>query len=142
VATRLEQQLADTADPEQVRRMLQRGSRGLAGDRRPDRGVEAAARLLTDPGARAARVAQLVGWSQRTLRRRVRAETGPGPKELARVARFQGILARLGRVAAGGESLAEAAASAATPTGPSGPRVPTVGGLDTSRAGRGVAPRG
>ncbi|HEY4005033.1 MAG TPA: hypothetical protein VGM60_07570, partial [Pseudonocardia sp.] len=75
VATRLEQQLADTADPEQVRRMLQRGSRGLAGDRRPDRGVEAAARLLTDPGARAARVAQLVGWSQRTLRRRVRAET-------------------------------------------------------------------
>lgn len=65
-----------------------------------------------------------------------------GPKELARVARFQGILARLGRVAAGGESLAEAAASAATPTGPSGPRVPTVGGLDTSRAGCGVAPRG
>jgi methylphosphotriester-DNA--protein-cysteine methyltransferase len=112
VATRLEQQLADMADPEQVRRVLQRGVVALAGDRRPDRCVETAARLLTDPGARAARVAQLVGWSQRTLRRRVRAETGLGPKELARVARFQGILARLGQVAAGGESLAEAAASA------------------------------
>jgi AraC-like DNA-binding protein len=80
----------------------------------PDPLVAAAvARLERDPAA-AAPVAALgpaVGLGERQLRRRFLAGVGYGPKTLARVLRFQRLLALL-RAPSGPPSLAEAAARA------------------------------
>lgn len=62
-------------------------------------------RLTTASGGRlpVAEVAARVGWSVRHLEQRFRAETGLGPKEAARVARFDGARRALaGRAATGG----------------------------------------
>ncbi|MGY1724933.1 helix-turn-helix domain-containing protein [Blastococcus sp. SYSU DS0533] len=82
--------------------------RGLLRRLRDDDGVPAevveAWRLTTGGGGRlrVSEVAARVGWSTRYLERRFRAETGLGPKEAARVARFDAARRALaGRVACG-----------------------------------------
>ncbi|WP_040338849.1 helix-turn-helix domain-containing protein [Candidatus Blastococcus massiliensis] len=72
-------------------------------DEIPD-GVAEAWRLTTTSHGRlrVAEVARRVGWSPRYLEQRFRAETGLGPKEAARIARFDVARRALaGRVAAG-----------------------------------------
>ena len=86
-----------------------------AGDAaRPDPLVAAAvAWLERDPAA--ARVGALgpaVGLGERQLRRRFLAGVGYGPKTLARVLQYQGLMSLLTDEGAGGPSLAEAAVRA------------------------------
>ena len=83
--------------------------RGLLRRLRDDDGVPAevakAWRLTTAAGGRlrVAEVAARVGWSTRYLEQRFRAETGLGPKEAARVVRFDRARRALAaRVATGG----------------------------------------
>jgi transcriptional regulator GlxA family with amidase domain len=87
----------------------------LDGAAPPDPLVAAAvARLERDPGG-AARVGALgpaVGLGERPLRRRFLAEVGYGPKTLARVLRFQRLLALLRAGPGGPPSLAEVAHTA------------------------------
>jgi AraC-like DNA-binding protein len=87
----------------------------LAAAEPPDPLVAAAvARLERDP-AGAARVAALgpaVGLGERQLRRRFLAQVGYGPKTLARVLRFQRLLALLRAGPGGPPSLAEVAVTA------------------------------
>lgn len=87
----------------------------LDGAAPPDPLVAAAvARLERDPGG-AARVGALgpaVGLGERQLRRRFLAEVGYGPKTLARVLRFQRLLALLRAGPGGPPSLAEVAHTA------------------------------
>lgn len=60
---------------------------------RPDRVVAAAAAALDRPDARVADLAGRLAISERQLRRRFDAAVGYGPKTLARVLRFQRLLA-------------------------------------------------
>jgi len=53
----------------------------------------AVALLAHDPGRRVAEVADALALSERHLRRRLRAAVGYGPKTLARILRFQRLLA-------------------------------------------------
>ncbi|HZB58892.1 MAG TPA: helix-turn-helix domain-containing protein, partial [Actinomycetota bacterium] len=84
-----------------------------AGDAaRPDPLVAAAVAWLERDPAAAARVGALgpaVGLGERQLRRRFLAGVGYGPKTLARVLRFQRLLALLQRGPEGRPTLAEAA---------------------------------
>ncbi|MGY2065881.1 helix-turn-helix domain-containing protein [Blastococcus sp. SYSU DS0619] len=78
--------------------------RHLRRDPGPPAEVAEAWRLTTATGGRlrVAEVARQVGWSPRHLEQRFRAETGLGPKEAARVARFDRARRALAsRVAAG-----------------------------------------
>jgi AraC-like DNA-binding protein len=59
----------------------------------PDPLVVAAARHLSEPGARVAGVAEDLGLSERQLRRRMLDAVGYGPKMLARVARLRRLIA-------------------------------------------------
>jgi AraC-like DNA-binding protein len=85
----------------------------LDGAARPDPLVAAAvARLEADPaGAPVGALGPAVGLGERQLRRRFLAGVGYGPKTLARVLRFQRLLALL-RDPAGPPTLAEAALAA------------------------------
>ena len=65
---------------------------------------------LAVPDARVDGVADQVGLSARTLRRRVHAAVGCGPKELHRVLRFHRFLRRLGDLTAGHTTLSSLAA--------------------------------
>jgi AraC-like DNA-binding protein len=62
--------------------------------------------LRTKGTAAVASIAAETGWSDRHLRDRFRTETGLGPKEAARVIRFDQVRRRLARRAASGEPLA------------------------------------
>ena len=111
----LAERVADAASPAARLEAMVAGLTGRAGDAaRPDPLVAAAvARLERDPAA--ARVGALgpaVGLGERQLRRRFAAGVGYGPKTLARVLRFQRLLALLRAGPAGAPSLAEAAALA------------------------------
>jgi transcriptional regulator GlxA family with amidase domain len=89
------------------------GLAGRLGDAAaPDPLVAAAVAWLERDPAAAARVGALgpaVGLGERQLRRRFLAGVGYGPKTLARVLRFQRLLALLQAGPAGRPSLAEAA---------------------------------
>lgn len=74
----------------------------------PDRAVLNACRLLDNPAARAADVADQVGLSVRQLRRRCEAAVGYGPKMLQRVLRFRRFVS-LVDATAGSADLAQAA---------------------------------
>ncbi|SOC52251.1 Helix-turn-helix domain-containing protein [Blastococcus aggregatus] len=78
--------------------------------------VAEAWRLTTAGGGRlpVAEVAARVGWSVRHLEQRFRAETGLGPKEAARVARFDRARRALAGRAGGGRPLDLAGLAAAT----------------------------
>jgi AraC-like DNA-binding protein len=79
--------------------------------RRP--GGVAVAVLERDPAAaRVGRLGPAVGLGERQLRRRFHAGVGYGPKTLARILRFQRLLALLRDDHPGGPSLAEAAIGA------------------------------
>jgi AraC-like DNA-binding protein len=90
--------------------VLERGLVGLASDAGPDPLAEVVARWAGRPGVTADRIATRLGWSARALRRRVRAEIGLGPAELARVARFGRFRRRLPELADRATSLAALAA--------------------------------
>lgn len=79
--------------------------REIREDGGPSAEVAEAWRLTTAAGGRlpVSDVARRIGWSPRHLENRFRAETGLGPKEAARVVRFDRARRALaGRVAAGG----------------------------------------
>lgn len=76
----------------------------------PDPAIPAVVRALAAPDARMDVVAERIGVSVRTLRRRVRTAAGCGPKELQRVLRFQKFLRRLDDVAAAHTTLSSVAA--------------------------------
>ena len=82
------------------------------GHRHPDPVIEHAARLLDEPAARVARVAQGLELSERQLERRFREFVGYGPKMFHRVRRFQGVLGALARGSHQGGGLARIAATA------------------------------
>ncbi|UJW30467.1 helix-turn-helix domain-containing protein [Saccharothrix sp. AJ9571] len=77
---------------------------------RPDPVLPALVRELTDPGARVGLVADRLGLSERTLRRRLHTAAGCGPKEVQRVLRFSRFVRRLGDLAAGRAELSSVAA--------------------------------
>ena len=81
----------------------------LASARRPAPEVRhAVGRILSSRGAvPIARLAHEAGWSRKHLTSRVRAELGLSPKTLARIARFEHAVARIGEAA----SLADLAAT-------------------------------
>lgn len=81
----------------------------LALARRPAPAVRhALGRILASRGAvPIARLAEEAGWSRKHLTARVRAELGLSPKTLARIARFEHAVARIGEAA----SLADLAAA-------------------------------
>jgi len=76
----------------------------------PDPVMLAAARALAAPDARTDVVADRLGVSVRTLRRRVHEAVGCGPKALHRVLRFHRFLRHLGDLAAGRTTLSSVAA--------------------------------
>ena len=107
----LEQRLGLAGTPEQRRRLLE----GAVEARRarapePDRLVLAAARVLGLPRARVGALGDVLGISDRQLRRRFADAVGYGPKLLDRVLRFQRFLSVVPRLASGDEALARAAA--------------------------------
>jgi AraC-like DNA-binding protein len=73
----------------------------------PDPAVRAAARLLGDPGRRVEEIADVLGLSERQLRRRFLTTVGYGPKTLQRILRMRRFLA-----AASGDNLARDALQA------------------------------
>lgn len=74
--------------PEAVARLALR----LAAATPPDPAVQAAARLLRDPGRRVEEIASSLGFSDRQLRRRFLATVGYGPKTLQRILRMRRFL--------------------------------------------------
>jgi AraC-like DNA-binding protein len=78
----------DQAAPAAVARLALR----LAAATPPDPAVQAAARLLRDPGRRVEEIATSLGFSDRQLRRRFLATVGYGPKTLQRILRMRRFL--------------------------------------------------
>jgi AraC-like DNA-binding protein len=107
----LPERLHDTDNWDERRRIVERALvSALARRDAPGPRAEvgrALARLTT--GARVAAVADEVGYSRRHLGNLVRAETGLGPKEWQRVARFEGSRDHVLAAARSGAPLAEAA---------------------------------
>ena len=77
---------------------------------RPDPALPAVVRALAEPDARVDRVADRIGLSERTLRRRLGAAAGCGPKEVHRVLRFAAFVRGLGDLASGRATLSSVAA--------------------------------
>jgi AraC-like DNA-binding protein len=73
-------------------------------------GIVAAVRCVSRSAGRVGRVADDLGISERTLRRRLCDEVGLGPKQLHRVLRFRRFLRRVPMLAVGQASLAAVAA--------------------------------
>ena len=92
-AARLEERIAG-ADP--ARRLHLLAEAVAQRHAAPDALVAAAAGRLALPGARVAGVAEVLGVSERQLRRRMLAAVGYGPKMLARVARLRRLVALAG----------------------------------------------
>jgi AraC-like DNA-binding protein len=91
----LEQRLDDGEAPRARLRVIERELRRRLKDaERPDRlVVEAVARLRAPAPRRVCAIGEELGISERQLRRRFNAAVGYGPKTLARVLRFQRMLA-------------------------------------------------
>jgi AraC-like DNA-binding protein len=85
---------AETGPDEAFRRMLQVCARTLASSQ-PDRLALAGARLLRDPRTRVGDLPEVLGVSERQLRRRFDVAVGYGPKTLQRVLRFRRFLTRV-----------------------------------------------
>jgi AraC-like DNA-binding protein len=93
---RLEEALDGAPTPALRRALLERavGERMAARARVRDSLVDAAVeRLRRDPGGAVGSLAPALGVSERHLRRRLRPVLGYGPKTLARILRFQRLLA-------------------------------------------------
>jgi AraC-like DNA-binding protein len=88
-------QLTAALDPEVAAAQMLCMTAALVTDGAPDPEMTWAARLLSDPAARAEDVAAEVGLSLRQLRRRCQAVVGYGPKTLQRVLRFRRFVARV-----------------------------------------------
>jgi AraC-like DNA-binding protein len=105
VARSLEEALAAEPEPAARRALLGRAvaarARALPGPRDPFV-AEAVARVRRDPAAAVSALAPALGVSERHLRRRLRPALGYGPKTLARILRFQRLLA-LARMREDGE---------------------------------------
>jgi AraC-like DNA-binding protein len=95
--------LDQAAAPGAVARLALR----LAAATPPDPAVQAAARLLGDPGRRVEEIASSLGFSDRQLRRRFLATVGYGPKTLQRILRMRRFLD-----SAGADDLARGALAA------------------------------
>lgn len=109
-ARRAEESLAACTGPAQRRRVLEelvavRLRVGAGPDPRALAAVHALGAHRSAPAAAAA-----LGTSERTLRRTVDRAVGLAPKQLQRVLRFQQLVSRLPRLAAGCATLADAAA--------------------------------
>ena len=99
-AERLEERLHDAGSPSERLEVLQRELQcRLARADRPDPMVAAAVMRLysNDPGLVRA-LADALGIGERQLRRRFHAAVGYGPKTLARILRFQRLLALASRI--------------------------------------------
>jgi AraC-like DNA-binding protein len=97
-AERLQEEIAVASSAADRQRLLQRAlSRRLAGAERPDAIVAGAVDALRANGLRRVDgLGEALGISERQLRRRFHAAVGYGPKTLARVLRFQRMLALSG----------------------------------------------
>src|SRR5205085_10494872 len=97
-AERLQEEIAVAGSAAERQRLLQRAlSRRLAGAERPDAIVAGAVNALRANGLRRVDgLGEALGFSERQLRRRFHAAVGYGPKTLARVLRFQRMLALSG----------------------------------------------
>ncbi|AXB42342.1 helix-turn-helix domain-containing protein [Amycolatopsis albispora] len=103
--------LEAAVSPAEQRVVLERFvARRLRDGFRPDPALPAVVRELAIPGARVDLAADRLGLSERTLRRRLRAATGCGPKEVQRTLRFSGFVRRIGELATGRASLSTVAA--------------------------------
>jgi AraC-like DNA-binding protein len=80
-------------DQEEAPAAVARLALRLAAGTPPDAAVQAAARLLGDPGRRVEEIAASLGFSDRQLRRRFLATVGYGPKTLQRILRMRRFLA-------------------------------------------------
>ncbi|MGC7096016.1 helix-turn-helix domain-containing protein [Amycolatopsis lurida] len=110
-SARLTAELHAAATAAEKRLLLERFvARRLRDGFRPDPAVPAVVRELTAPEARIDRVADRIGLSERTLRRRLGVAAGCGPKELHRVLRFAGFVRSLGELVAGRVTLSSVAA--------------------------------
>ncbi len=107
-ARRAEEQLAETADPDAQRALLESLVASRPG--RPEPKLLAAVHALGAPGARVAEVAGELGMSERTLRRNLRHAAGTGPKHLDRIRRFRHFLHSLEPLAHRRTTLATVAA--------------------------------
>jgi AraC-like DNA-binding protein len=87
--------LSATLDPATAAARVLDVTSALVAGARPDPAVSQAARLLSDPRARAEAVAAEVDLSLRQLRRRCHAAVGYGPKTLQRVLRFRRFVSRI-----------------------------------------------
>ncbi|MDN3353014.1 helix-turn-helix domain-containing protein [Actinomadura sp. DC4] len=91
---RLTDVLGEAATPQAALAELQAFLLRSAGE--PDPLVsEAVVRLMPASGGGTAALPELLSISERQLRRRCRAAVGVGPKELQRILRFQGFIARV-----------------------------------------------
>ena len=87
-----------SGDRERLALLADRLRRELGRDGGPDPRLEAAVALTVSGGVRrVSRLAEQAGASQRHLGRLFREGTGVGPRLLARLARFQGVLGELER---------------------------------------------
>jgi AraC-like DNA-binding protein len=109
--TRLVDELTAAETPAAQRLLLlEFVSRRLRNGFEPDPAMATAVLALSTPDTRVDAVADRLGVSDRTLRRRVHDAVGYGPKELHRVLRFHRFLGRLDDLATGRTALAPIAA--------------------------------
>jgi AraC-like DNA-binding protein len=113
-AERLEESLDAAPDsPARLRLLQAELERRLVRARSPDPLVAAAVvRLYSNDPGRVSAIADALGISERQLRRRFHAAVGYGPKTLARVLRFQRVLALASRRGAARGDLARLALDA------------------------------